>query len=260
MEEEVKEVQVEEPAVEEVKAEEVQTEEVAEVPAFEQPRKKTAQERIDELTRKRREAEREAEYWRKAALDKEPAKAEPAKPSGPQRPTLDQFESHEDFVAAAVEWTIQQRESAARIEKEQKEEVEALSTFQKRANKLRAEYDDFDELVGSTPFTPYMRKIIANIENGPAIAYYLGQNREIAETLCRLSPEIQSYEIGKLESKLLLAKSTKKATSAPPPISPVGMGGGTKEKTLSEMTTAEAMEYFKQQDLAKLKKKLGGIT
>ena len=253
-EEQVISTEVAEEPVEETEKE--TTEEVVEEKAevVEPPRKKSAQERIDELTRKRREAERDAEYWKAKATQQEAPKAE--KPSG--RPTLDQFETHEEFVSAVVDWTLKQKETESQAARAEREEAEALASYQKRANKLRAEHDDYDELVESTPFTPYMRKTIANSDNGPAVAYYLGQNREIAESLCNLSPDRQIYELGKLETKILLAKETKKVTAAPKPISPVGMGGGKKEKSPDEMTDEEYWEWDKKQFEAKIKKKYGG--
>lgn len=250
--EEEKEVQVEAPAEEPVEQTEVKEPET-EIAEVAEPPKKTAQDRINELTRKRREAEREAEYWKSKATQPETPKAEAT-----GEPSLDQFETTEQYVKALVRWERKQDERESQAAKDKREEDEALSSFQRRADKLRAEAEDFDEVVESTPFTPYMRKTIAQSDNGPAVAYYLGQNKEIAEKLCSLSPDKQIYELGKLETKILLAKETKKVSAAPKPISPVGMGGGAKEKDPSDMSDDEWYAWEKKQQLEKLKKKLGG--
>jgi hypothetical protein len=94
--EEVAQEEVKEEKTEEV-VEEVKTEEVVEP-----PKKKSAQDRIDELTRKWRDKERDAEFWRSKALQKEQEQKppEPVAPNIPRRPTLDQFETTEQYEDA----------------------------------------------------------------------------------------------------------------------------------------------------------------
>ena len=241
--------------------EEVQAEAPAEEVTEEPPKKKqTAQERINELTRIRREKEREADYWRKVALEKKEASEPTPEPSIPKRPTLDQFESTVEYEDALFEWRDQVRDIKAKQETQQREQESALRTFNERANKLRAELEDFDEVIEANVFSPIMRRAILNSENGPLLAYHLGkpENWDQAEKIRSLPVELQPYEIGKLESNILLAKQTKKVTSAPAPIKPVGMSGGGSEVDPSKMTTAEWMEWDKQQTLAKIKQKYSG--
>lgn len=241
---EVAEVEPIEPKTEEVASEEPKEEVVV-------PKKKTAQERIDELTRKRRDAERDAEYWRKKALEKEPAPVET--PAIPPRPKLDQFESTEAYEDALLAWNDRQKEIKAQAEKQHTEQQTALQTFQERAQKVRQEYDDFDEVVEQPIFSQHMREALLYAENGPAVAYHLGTNPSEAARIRNLPPTVQLLELGKLETKLLLAKQTKKVSAAPPPPTPVGMAGGG-EVDESKLSTADWIKLDNQRRIDRIKK------
>lgn len=252
---------------EEVAQEEVVVEETQETPVEEEekpvvvepPRKKSAQERIDELTRKRREAEREAEYWKKAAIEKEKASKplEPETPAIPKRPTLDQFETTEQYEDALFEWRDKKREIETRTKRQQEDQEAAFRTFNERANKIRAEHDDFDEVAERPVFSPAMRDALAINENGPELVYYLGNNEAEAARIRSLPVIQQLVEIGRLEQKLLLAKKTQKVTKAPPPPNPVGMSGAT-EIDESKLSTAEWIKLDRQREIERIKKKFGG--
>jgi len=104
-----------------------------------------------------------------------------------------------------------------------------------------------------------MREALLQSENGPQVAYHLGrpENWDLANKIRELSPTRQLYELGKLETQLLVVKQTKKVTAAPPPIKPVGITGGG-EKDPSKMSTEEWMDWDKKQTIEKIKKRLSG--
>jgi hypothetical protein len=69
-----------------------------------------------------------------------------------------------------------------------------------------------------------------------------------------MRPELQSYELGKIATKLQLAKESNKKPGAPPPITPVGMtGGGATPVDGSKLTDAEWFARRKAQKIQKLK-------
>jgi hypothetical protein len=263
-EEAAEEVQVEAPAEETEQTTEEFVETPVETPPV-PPKKKSAQERIDEITRARREAEREREYWKQVALAKEhgntPPQQPPRQPSPfPPRPELSQFETTTAYEDALFEWRDNIKELQTRSTMIQQEQNTALQAFNDRARKLREEHEDFDEVIESPVFSPVMRAALLKSEAGPEVAYFLGlpENRDAAEKIRALPIEMQPYELGKLATKLELAKQTKKVPSAPPPIKPVGMTGGGTGVDPSKMSTAEWMEWDKQKRLEKLKSKFGG--
>jgi hypothetical protein len=250
--------------VAEVKEEvtEAPVEEKVEEPEPPTPKKKTAQERIDEITKARREAEREKEYWKQVALDK--AKETPKPVQEPTirnpRPTISQFDTTEAYEDALLDWRDRVKEEQSAEQRRVKEQEEGLSKFQKAAAKAREQYADFDEVVESPVFSPQMRYAILNSDTGPELAYFLGspENYDTALKIQSLSPDKQYYEMGKLETRLALAQKTKKVPSAPPPISPVGMSGTGGEVDPSKMTIEEWMKWDKEQALAKLSKRYPG--
>jgi len=252
----------EEEVVEEIEGEEaIEEEEEVEEEVAPLPPKQTAQERINEITRLRREAERRAERAEARLREKEGlAQPKPQTPAQlPPRPTIDKFETTEMYEDALFEWRDQVQSAKAAVAEGERAEAEALRIFNENAKDFRKEHPDFDDVIENPVFTPNMRYAILQSENGPQVAYHLGlpKNKDIAEHIRRLTVERQLYEVGKLETQILIAKKTRKVPSAPAPIQPVGMSGVSGAKDPSKMTTAEWMEWDKQQELAKLKKQYG---
>lgn len=227
------------------------------------PRKKTAQKRIDEITKARREAEREKEYWKQQALNnakKEERPAEEPTPNIPARPNLSQFDTTEEYEDALLAWHENRKAMEDAIKRQKAEQEEGFRKFQTAADAVRQKYPDFDEVVERPVFSDQMRLSILNSDTGPEMAYYLGlpENAEVAARIRSLSPERQIYEMGKLDTRLSLAQKVKKVPSAPPPITPVGMSGTGAEKDPGKMSIEEWMAWDKQNTLDKIKHKAGG--
>lgn len=259
----------------------VQTEEVAEEPketpapepeeaakpeeevAVEPPKpKKTAQERIDELTkirraeeRARKKAEQESEYWRREAEAHKPK--EQPKPATDE-PRLEDFDTHEDWMKSWIRWDRKTQEVQRTQAEKERELDEAYQTYEKRADRIREEYEDYDEMVEQTPYSDTMKIALWKNEHGPEVAYYLATHPKDGERILKLSPDQQLVELGRLETKLLLAKQTPKTPKAPPPINPVGMGGGGREKDPSKMSDDEWFAWDRQRKEEAIRKKLGG--
>jgi hypothetical protein len=250
--------EVEEPVVEVPVEPVVEDAPVEETP----PKKKSAQERIDEITKARREAEREREYWKQVALDKakETPQPTPAPATRNPRPVISQFDTTEQYEDALLDWRDRVKEEQVAQQRMVVEQEEGLAKFQRAAAKAREQYADFDEVVETPVFSPQMRYAILNSDTGPELAYFLGspENRDTALKIQSLSPDKQYYEMGKLETRLALAKQTKKVPSAPPPISPVGMSGTGGDVDPSKMTTEEWIKWDRQKEMERLKKKLSG--
>jgi len=91
------------------------------------------------------------------------------------------------------------------------------------------------------------------------VSYYLGrpENRAITDRIRSLSPQEQVYELGKLEAQLIIAQKTKKTTTAPEPIKPVGITGKM-DVDESKLSDDEWFALEEKRRLEKLKKKYGG--
>lgn len=175
--------------------------------------------RIDELTRLRREAERDAHYWRDQAMrtQKPETVPEPQQPAAPVKvPRLEDFEFDEtkyqsamrDFFAAEA-----RREALAVIENERKAEREKATreTWQKRQESFKAKTPDYEDVAYTAPISDDIAKLIVALEEGPQVAYHLGKNPDLARQVSALPKEMAAIELGRLAARL----------GDPPPVPPV---------------------------------------
>lgn len=142
------------------------------------------------------------------------------------RPQFDAYQTPEAYEDALVKWAQEEGErkaskaaAAERSQSEAKARIDAVvKTWNDRVEAFRGDHSDFLEVVGSEDFicTPAMTAAIAKIENGPAVAYHLGQNAEEAGRIAALDPMGAAIEIGALSKSLSTAKPVPKARPPAP--------------------------------------------
>lgn len=204
--------------------------------------KPKVQQRIDEITRARHEAEREAAYWRERAMaggSDGKAQSNPSAQQAPAKPTPDQYQDYAEYVEALTEWKADQkvreamsaRDADRAKEAEQKVQQTRTQAWVERQTAARAAMPDYDEVVGLSdiPIAPHVAETILDSEQGPALAYHLAKNPELAQRINSLPPLAAAREIGRLESSLgkpaaQTAASAKPVSNAPDPIKPIGAG------------------------------------
>lgn len=230
--------------------------------------------RIDELTKLRRDAERDRDYWRELALRQAEAKqqAQPeaqVQPQPPQKPREGDYETYEAYVEAVAEYKAEMKfEELRRREHEQyqayqrqQRQADAQQEFQSKATTFLAKKDafaagisDYDELTTdpSLPINPVMRDCVIESDLGPQIVYWLAKNRDEAVRISQMSPLAAAREIGRIEQRLGSVKPPgKKTTSAPEPINPIGGGVSTVHKKPEEMTNKEYWAWRDKQEYGK---------
>lgn len=179
--------------------------------------RKFTQAELDAIIDKRFAKERRK--WEREQQARLATQAQPAQPK--DIPAADQFESPEAYAEALAvrkaEELLQQREV-------QRQQAELREAYHEREEQARDKYDDFEQVAYNPklPITTVMAETIQASEIGPDLAYWLGSNPKEADRIARLSPLLQAREIGRIEAKLAADPApTKKASSAPSPISPV---------------------------------------
>lgn len=195
--------------------------------------RKSAQERIDDLTRARREAERDAEYWRAKALERDQPRQD-ARPDANAPPNPADYEYGETdvgYIRAISKYEARQEFEQAQAERDQRQQVQSrLSQFNQR---LAEQYPDGEPegiaAIRRLPqLAPAITEVILTSEIGPKLADHLGANQSELARLSALPPVLQARELGKLEARLEspAAPRPKTATDAPAPTPQVRGGGG----------------------------------
>lgn len=219
------------------------------------PRTDGVQKRIDELTRQRYDAERERDYWRTQVQTSRQPEPTPATPQQPK--TLADFEYDEAKFQAYLFETASSRAVSA-VEKKFREQQEH-ETKQRRVNEFRAREAKFAETVpdyrdvahGAVSITTEMAEVIAESEDGPALAYYLGKNPQIADHIAQLSPYSAARELGRIEAKLAAEREKAKTATpvvsqAPEPPPKIEATEPAVTKDPEDMTDAEFSKWFRK--------------
>jgi hypothetical protein len=191
------------------------------------PRRRSPQERIDEVTRARREAERERDYWREEAeraLHHQAVRAaappDPRQfPHGPADPgfvqAMGQHAARQEFQRLTAEMAHQAHAHA---------EHQAWTGCQQAFAEGQPDY--FDAL-HEQPWacSQAMADAIRSSDEGAAVAYHLARNPGEAQRLFGLKPLAQIREIGRLEAKLARGSNGPAISGAPTP-APFARGTG----------------------------------
>lgn len=196
------------------------------------------QKRIDEVTAKKYEAEREAAYWRGIAEASGRQQPPQAPPEGP--PREDQFETWDEYDQARIEYAVEQK---LRARDEQTQRTTVLRTYEERAAKARESKPDYESVVNnpSLSITPIMAEVIRVSEAGPEVAYHLGTNPGEAARIAALPDYLQAAELGRLEARLtpmVQQPAQQRAAPPPPPKTLSGVSAGI-NKSPSDMSMAE---------------------
>lgn len=239
--------------------------EAARIAAGEDPKPKGSsfQDRINEMSWKQHNAEREKDYWKNLAQGRaDETKNKINTPeadttlSGASRPRPDNFSTVEDYEDALYGWYDKKKAATTATKNQEKEFKDLLGTFNKSAAPLRVEHPDFDEVTARPVFTKPMQRAIFNLKEGALVAYEIGKNVELAEKFKVLTPEKLMYEMTKLEHRLTLIQKTRTKSKTPNPLKPLG-GLMKTEKDPDKMDIKEWMEWDKARTQAKIRKNLG---
>jgi hypothetical protein len=201
------------------------------------PEKGGVQRRIDELTKARRLAEAEAEFWRQKALGTAPGDKSPTtaadKPKAKPNPA--DFETTEAYLEARDAWVLEEadRRRDAKLQEElsrrdqayeQRSEQEILSAeWADREEATKEKNPDYEEVTAQAmdalqsskgPAVAAIAHAVQYSEMGPQVLYYLGQHPEEIGKLAGLHPTQAVIALGRIEARL--AAETEGGDKAPP--------------------------------------------
>ena len=195
-------------------------------------KKRSAQERIKELAKARRESEKaayEAEL-RMRELERRLEEREAASPAtsaeAPREPDPKDYKYGEvdsAYLDAVVDYRVAKKEaesraasSAATEEEKSKAEVEK---YRSRLSEVMAQgekkYSGFRRSVEDTVYDPDLARMVLDSDNAVDIAYHLSKNVSDLRDLTRASPQERLRKLGRLEGKLSAPSAAKKTSNAP---------------------------------------------
>lgn len=200
---------------------------------------KGVRERINKITKFRREAEREAarmreenerikselEELRKGGGTGETTKTDEDAGDGADNgqapdigepPHEEDFDTYEDFIDARAEYKARKivAEERAAFDKklddiqakQQEEKQQAEMTAKQKAlmENGTAKYKDFEDVAlnEDVPYSPVMIEAVVESDSGADLAYHFGQNPDVADEISRMSPVQAARAIGRIEATL----------------------------------------------------------
>lgn len=203
----------------------------------EKPRQKPGvHARIDELTRARREAERQAEHWKNVAEGKiAPAKAAEV----PQPPTRDKFETEEAYLDALTDHKVDVR-LAAREQATQQANVQQAkaSDWQSKLASARTEIADFDTVMNAAelPVAGHVADLVMEHDQGAKVIHHLATNPEELERINAMTPARAAFAIAGIANQFKVPDASasssepvavvKKVVSEAPPPAARNVGAG----------------------------------
>jgi hypothetical protein len=225
--------------------------------------------RIDELTRHWRETERDRDHWRELALRNQQPREEPKPVESAAPKTLADFEFDEaKYQTYLFEQAEQRAVKAAERRLQEQQEREAAerrkSSFAQRESEFAKSTKDYHEKTRDprVPVSQAMAEVIAESEEGPAVAYYLANNLPMAEQIARLPPLAAARELGRIEAKLAAEREAAKAAEKrvsqapqpPPKVEGAADGAGPVDPSTPESDKLSDAEWARRRE-AQLKRK-----
>lgn len=225
-----------------------------------EPETNRLNERFAELTRLRRDAERDRDHWRDQAIRYQSQK--PAEPPPPpladKVKTLADFNfdegQHQAYIAqTAAKAATEAAKRELRAEQEAQRKQRELSEYVSRVKDFAKDKPDFNEVANYAPINDQIAEMVVRSEQGPEIAYHLGKNPDIATSLSALPPQVAAYELGVLAARLKFERETASkakvllSQAPPPPPKIAGSEAGNVEQDPTKMTQAQFNKWRAKQ-------------
>ena len=213
----------EESVPQEVETPETETSE----PIAEEPKQDGFQKRINKVTADKWEQQRRAEAAEARLAELQANQA--STPSTSTEPTLEDFDYDDNaYQSALIEHKVKQATDgivkAQDDKRSQDSQAAVAKRFDENAVKFSVDKEDFQEVLAKVPtLQPQVLNAVMQSDNGPEIAYYLGNHLDAADSIATMDSMSAAMEIGKISAKLATPKQIK-PSSAPEPIEALSSG------------------------------------
>ena len=193
------------------------------------------QKRINEIVGEREEQRRRADAAEAKLAEIEKKEEKPEEEKVPEiEPKPESYDDYDQFLVAREKWHEAQvlKKVDEQIKKSQAEatRTQAETVLKAKVEAAHEKYADFEKVaLTDVPYSDAMFEAVAESENFADVSYYLGEHRDEADRIARLSPLAAAREIGRIEERLTKETRPKKITKAPEPVDTVGSSDKTKK-------------------------------
>ncbi len=199
-------------------------------------RKQSARERVQQAVARQREAERQASTLRDE-VESLRAKL--------KAPDPNQYDDNAQYTADTLTHQLDKRE----VERAEKQIAQAeasrrgavAESWRERVNDFKQDVSDFDDVVYvklNSAVSETTAMMIAELEEGPQVAYHLGKNASEARRIESLPDRAKAFELGKLAGRLT-TPAPRKVTTAPAPINSVSGNRQSSNVSIEKMDMAD---------------------
>lgn len=234
---------------------------------------KGVQNRINRLTREKRELERQLQEKEQALQQSKQSQSKGDSSEQAQDdkgPKAEDFESWDDYVSARDEWqqSRQTRQSSAnepaQVNVQQSDDVAAMPNEVKEAvasihdtfDDSREKHDDFDKVLtpvaqsGELVISDEMTIAISESEAPGELVYHLAKNPKESQRIAELPKTQQIKELLKLEASMQTPPkpTDKQISNAPDPITPLEGNSALPRKLSDAKSQEEYAEIRKEMD------------
>ena len=205
------------------------------------------QRRINELTREKYEARRQAEAYQRELeqLRSEISQSRQPAPDPQQDPQA--FIAH--LAREEARKLIESERSTSAQQQEQARFQSLAQQHQGRAAAYAAEHPDYpeaeDSVVSILGNDPMLAEVLMSSEHGPAVVHHLGTHLDEVVQLASMPPHLRIAHVARLEARLSAPKP-KPVTNAPAPVPTVG-GGAASSKDPERMSVEDWMAWRNSQ-------------
>jgi hypothetical protein len=209
--------------------------------------------RIDELTRRRYDAERRAEdiardrdEWRDRALRVEkPATVEDPPAAGKKLADFgyDEDKYQEYLFGQAEARAVKAAESVMTRKQTETARVQTITAHKEREAEFAKKVPDYFEVAHYAPITDSMAEIVMELDQSAELAYHLGKNPKVAAQIARLPERQQALELGKIVAKLSDVPKPPQVSTAPAPAPKIAAGNPQVEKDPKDWTDKDFAKW-----------------
>jgi hypothetical protein len=168
------------------------------------------QKRIDELTRARHEAERQAAYYKGLAEagGSKPA-PQPQQAAEVKPPVRTDFATDDEYIDAMTDFKVEQKLQQREVQQKRVEvATEKATTWQQKVDAAKAEIPDYDAVLeanGNMAVAPHVSEFLMEHDMGAKLVHFLATNPDVLEKLNGMTPAKAAFEIATLAGKFQTA-------------------------------------------------------